>query len=397
MQAYQKIADQDVSGKKLVIRADLNTPMQDGKVSDLTRLQRLVPGMTALLEKGARLIVISHFGRPKGQKLLEMSLRPVAEAFAECLQKPVQFASDCVGEAAQQAVANLQDGQIVILENLRFHAEETQNDADFARKLAAHGDFYVNDAFSTAHRAHASTAALAHCLPAYAGDLMDQELTALANALGAPKRPVAAVVGGAKVSTKLTLLENLIDKVDMLIIGGGMANTFLFAQGYDIGSSLCEKEMAETAIAILAKSKATGCRLILPTDVVAAESFAAHAPHVTVAADKIPSDKMVLDIGPQSCRDIGAALAECKTLLWNGPFGAFELSPFDTATNAIAKIAADLTDSGKLLTVAGGGDTVAALNQAGVSEKFSYISTAGGAFLEYMEGKQLPGVDALKK
>lgn len=397
MTAYQPISAQDVTGKKLIIRADLNTPMQGGKVSDATRLERLVPGLRALLDKGARIVLISHFGRPKGQKVPEMSLAPVAEALSDCLGRPVAFAGEVIGPVADEAVAALQNGQILVLENLRFHAEEEKNDPEFARQLAQHGDIYVNDAFSAAHRAHASTAALADCLPAFAGDLMDQELSALAKALGEPVRPVAAVVGGAKVSSKLTLLENLIEKVDMLVIGGGMANTFLYAQGYDIGASLCEKEMADTAKAILAKSETAGCRIILPTDVVAADKFAANAPHVTVAIDQIPADKMVLDIGPESCTQVVAALKDCKTLLWNGPFGAFELTPFDAATNAVAAAAADLTDQGSLLTVAGGGDTVAALNQAKVSDRFSYISTAGGAFLEYMEGKALPGVEALKK
>ncbi len=392
---FRTIDALEVKGKRVLVRADLNVPAKDGKVTDTTRIDRSAATLKELAAKGAKVIVLTHFGRPKGRED-KYSQKLLLEPLAKAVGRPVAWAEDCVGPAAEAAVAALKDGDIALLENVRFHPEEEKNDAGFARQLAANGDLYVNDAFSTAHRAHASTEGLAHLLPAAAGRLMQAELEALGKALQHPEKPVAAVVGGAKVSTKLDLLGNLVAKVDYLIIGGGMANTFLFAEGVAVGKSLCEKEMADTARAIVAKAKAAGCHIVLPTDVVVASEFAENAPNKVVPANAVPDDMMILDAGPASAEAIIDRLGGCKTLVWNGPLGAFEIAPFDRATNAVAQVAAERTRQGKLLTVAGGGDTVAALAKAGVEDKFSYVSTAGGAFLEWLEGKTLPGVAALE-
>ncbi|MDB5405880.1 MAG: pgk [Rhodospirillales bacterium] len=402
MAGFPTLDDLSFTGKRVLLRVDLNVPMHDGKVSDATRIERLVPTIGELVGKGAKVILMSHFGRPKGKPDPEFSLRPLVPALSAALSKvlkgrPVGFAEDCVGPVAEAAVARLQDGDILLLENLRFHAEEEKNDAGFARRLAALGDIYVNDAFSAAHRAHASTEALAHLLPHAAGRLMQAELDALGKALESPTRPVAALVGGAKVSTKLDLLNFILAKVDVLIIGGAMANTLLFAAGKQVGKSLCERELADTARGILAKAKSAGCELVLPVDAVVAREFKAHAATETVAIDRVPADAMILDVGPASVAEIGRRLAACRTLLWNGPLGAFETSPFDAGTVAVARRAAELTREGKLISVAGGGDTVAALAHAGVEERFTYVSTAGGAFLEFLEGRELPGVAALRR
>ncbi len=394
MAAFRTIDQLDVAGKRVLVRADLNVPTKDGKVTDTTRIDRSAATIKDLAAKGGRVVILTHFGRPKGRDD-KYSQKLLLEPLAKAIGKPVAWADDCVGPAAEKAVAALEDGEVCLLENVRFHAEEEKNDPGFARQLAALGDVFVNDAFSTAHRAHASTEGLAHLLPAAAGRLMQAELDALGKALDKPERPVAAVVGGAKVSTKLDLLGNLVRKVQYLIIGGGMANTFLFAQGRQVGKSLCEKEMADTARDILAKAKAAGCEIVLPVDAVVAGEFAENAANQVVPVDQVPADTMILDAGPASVADIIACLDRCKTLVWNGPLGAFEIAPFDNATNAVAQAAAERTRQGKLLTVAGGGDTVAALAKAGVEEKFSYVSTAGGAFLEWLEGKELPGVAAL--
>ncbi|MEG3619332.1 phosphoglycerate kinase [Magnetovibrio sp. PR-2] len=396
MSTFKTIDDLDVAGKTVLVRADLNVPMADGKPTDTTRIDRSVSTIADLAAKGAKVVLLTHFGRPKGQVVPEMSLKPVAEAMASALGKDVAFATDTIGDSAKSTIAAMNDGDVAMLENVRFHAEETDNDDGFASSLAELGDVYVNDAFSTAHRAHASTEALARKLPAAAGRLMQAELEALGAALGTPQKPVAAVVGGAKVSTKMEVLGNLSKKVDMIIIGGGMANTFLFANGHDVGSSLCEKDMADDAKKIVADAAANGCEIVLPVDVVVAKEFAANADNQVVAIDAIPSDMMALDIGPDTIADVEKRLEGCKTLVWNGPFGAFEIEPFDTGTNAAAQAAARLTKAGTLRSVAGGGDTVAALAHAGAADDFSYISTAGGAFLEWIEGKTLPGVAALE-
>jgi phosphoglycerate kinase len=385
----------DVSGKRVLVRVDLNVPMKNGKVTDATRIERAAPTLKELAAKGAKVIVLSHFGRPDGKRVPEMSLRPLVEPLSRALGKPVAFAEDCIGPLAEDAVRELKPGEVLLLENLRFHKEEEKNDPGFIDKLSVLGDAYVNDAFSAAHRAHASTEGLANRLPAAAGRLMQAELEALDQALGNPKRPVCAVVGGAKVSTKLDLLGNLVGKVDKLIIGGGMANTFLHAQGIKVGKSLCEKDLAPTALDILAKAKTARCKVLLPVDIVVAGEFKAGAPHNVVDALACPDDQMILDIGPKSVALYIAELEDCATLVWNGPVGAFEQKPFDEGGVALAKAVAQLTGQGKLLSVAGGGDTVAALAAAGVEDKFSYVSTAGGAFLEWMEGKTLPGVAAL--
>ncbi len=395
MADYKTLDDIDVAGRRVLVRADLNVPMAEGRVTDTSRLDRLAPTLQELADAGARVIVLSHFGRPKGAVVPEMSLKPVAAALSECLGRPVAFASDCVGEKAQSAVDALADGDIVVLENLRFHAGEEANDPDFAAALAALGELYVNDAFSAAHRAHASTEALARLLPAAAGRFMQAELDALAAALTTPAHPLVAIVGGAKISTKLDLLGNLSKKVDTLIIGGGMANTFLNADGVGVGRSLCEHDMAEAAREIMAAARTTGCEIVLPVDAVVAPAFEVGSPDTTVAIDAVPSDQMILDIGPASVARLGEVLAGAKTLVWNGPLGAFEVAPFDRGTVALAQRAAKLTDSGALLSIAGGGDTVAALHHAGVADRFSYVSGAGGAFLEWLEGKTLPGVAAL--
>ncbi|KAF0222022.1 MAG: phosphoglycerate [Rhodospirillaceae bacterium] len=385
----------DVKGKRVLVRADLNVPSKDGKVTDSTRIDRSAATLKELAERGAKVIVLTHFGRPKGRED-KYSQKLLLEPLAKAVGQAVAWADDCIGPDAEAAIAKLKDGDIALLENVRFHPEEEKNDPAFAQALAKLGDLYVNDAFSTAHRAHASTEGLAHLLPAAAGRLMQVELEALAKALGTPEKPVAAVVGGAKVSTKLDLLGNLVSRVDYLIIGGGMANTFLFAQGKAVGKSLCEKDMADTAREILDKAKAAKCHIVLPVDAVVAAEFAENAANKVVSVDAVPDDMMILDAGPASIEAIIDRLGGCKTLVWNGPLGAFEINPFDTATNAVARAAAERTKQGKLLTVAGGGDTVAALAKAGVDEDFSYVSTAGGAFLEWLEGKTLPGVAALE-
>jgi phosphoglycerate kinase len=396
MTAFRTLDDADVAGKRVLVRVDLNVPMDNGKVSDPTRIERVAPTITEIADKRGKVILLAHFGRPKGRDPKD-SLKPVAAEVARVLGRPVGFADDCIRDAAERAVAAMQPGDILCLENTRFHKEEEKNDPAFVAALAKLGDLYVNDAFSAAHRAHASTEGLARVLPAYAGRTMQAELEALGRALDHPEKPVAAVVGGAKVSTKLELLGNLIAKVDALIIGGGMANTFLAAQGKAVGKSLCEHELAGTAREILAKAKARGCEIVLPVDVVVAKTFAANAPSRVVDADQVGADEMILDIGPRAVEHVCSVLARAKTLVWNGPFGAFELEPFDNGTVEVAEAAAELTEAGKLVSVAGGGDTVAALNAAGVADRFSYVSTAGGAFLEWLEGKPLPGVEALRQ
>ena len=387
----------DVAGKRVLVRGDLNVPMRDGAVSDTTRIDRLAPTIEDLCARGASVVVMSHFGRPNGKREPSMSLAPLVGPLSKALGgKPVAFADDCIGEAAASVVSGLGPGEVALLENLRFHPGEEANDPGFARALAALGDVYVNDAFSAAHRAHASTEAIARLLPSAAGRLMRAELDALAAALDSPARPVAAIVGGAKVSTKLDLLGNLTAKVDLLAIGGAMANTFLHALGTDVGASLCETEMAETARGILAQADAAGCEVALPSDVVVARKLEAGAAGETVPVAAVPAGMMILDLGPATARGLSERLAGCRTLVWNGPLGAFEIPPFDAATTTVARAAAERTRAGALLSVAGGGDTVAALAHAGVLEDFSYVSTAGGAFLEWLEGKTLPGVAALE-
>lgn len=393
---FKTLDDMELSGKVALVRADLNVPMQDGAVSDATRIERLRPTVDDLIAGGAKVVLMSHFGRPKGKVVPEMSLAPVAEAVGTVLGRKVAFAGDCIGDAAKSVIAAAEQDTVVVLENLRFHPCEEKNLDGFAQDLAANGDFFVNDAFSAAHRAHCSTQAITKFLPSVAGRNMQTELEALQSALGQPTRPVAAVVGGAKVSTKLAVLNHLVEKVDLLIIGGGMANTFLHAMGKDVGNSLCEKDLADTAREILARADAAGCRVGLPSDVTVAGEFAAGAACDTVPLDAVQSDKMILDIGPDTANALSAELEDCKTLIWNGPMGAFEIPPFDAGTVALARKAAALTEAGSLVSVAGGGDTVAALAAAGVSEKFTYVSTAGGAFLEWMEGRELPGVAALQ-
>jgi phosphoglycerate kinase len=383
------------AGQRVLLRADLNVPVRDGRITDLTRIERLTPTIRELAAKGARVIVCSHFDRPKGKRVPEMSLAPVAAALGQVLGAPVSFVEDCVGAPAEQAVAAMGPGAVIVLENTRYHAAEEANDPAFAAQLGRLADVFVNDAFSAAHRAHASTEGVAHVLPAYAGRLMQAELEALEAALGNPKRPVCAIVGGAKVSTKLDLLGNLVGKVDRLVIGGAMANTFLAAQGVGVGKSLQEAEMHDTARAILDRARAAGCEIVLPTDAVVAREFKPNPPTETVPVGAVPADAMILDIGPASAQALIDRLAEPRTLVWNGPLGAFETPPFDAATTRIAQAVAAATKSGALRSVAGGGDTVAALRQAGVIEAMSYVSTAGGAFLEWLEGKSLPGVAAL--
>ena len=396
MSAFRTLDDIDVENKRVLVRVDLNVPAENGVVTDATRIERVVPTILELSRAKAKVILLAHFGRPKGVDPKE-SLRPVAEKLAEIARRPVAFAEDCIGEVAASAVAAMEPGDILCLENTRFHKGEEKNDPDFVKALAANGDIWVNDAFSAAHRAHASTEGLGHVLPAYAGRTMQAELEALSHALDHPRRPVVAVVGGAKVSTKLELLGNLVAKVDALIIGGGMANTFLHAQGVGIGKSLAERDLADTALSILQKAEKANCAVILPVDAVVAYHFAAKAPSHAYGLESIPHDGMILDVGPQSLERIKGAIDEAETLVWNGPLGAFELEPFDHGTVAAAKHVAARTRGGKLLSVAGGGDTVAALNHAKVAEQFSYVSTAGGAFLEWLEGKPLPGVEVLRK
>ncbi len=393
---FRTLDNVDVKGKRVLLRVDLNVPMEKGKVGDATRIERVLPTIREIADKGGKVVLMAHFGRPKGGPDEANSLKPVAAAVAELLGRPVAFAADCVGEPAAKAIAAMKDGDVLLLENTRFHKGEEKNDPAFVAELAKLGDVYVNDAFSAAHRAHASTEGLAHQLPAYAGRAMQAELDALTLALGQPKRPLAAIVGGAKVSGKLELLSNLVKKVDVLMIGGGMANTFLFAQGKAVGKSLCEKDLADTARSILEAARAANCRILLPVDATVAKEFKAHAPSRFVDVDHVADDEMILDIGPKSIVAVEEALERVRTLVWNGPFGAFETPPFDAATMQIARTAAFLTVDAKLKSVAGGGDTVAALAAAGVVEEFTYVSTAGGAFLEWMEGKALPGVEALR-
>ena len=393
---WKTLDDMDLDDKRVLVRVDINVPMQDGVVSDDTRIIRIVPTVRDILAAGGIPVLLAHFGRPKGQRRPEFSLQPLVVSLEQALGTPVMFAADCIGAGPAAALQALPKGEVLLLENTRYHAAEEANDPGFAAQIAKLGDIYCNDAFSAAHRAHASTEALARVLPSCAGRLMAAELDALETALGAPKHPVVAVVGGAKVSTKLALLSNLVTKVDHLVIGGGMANTFLAAQGHSVGASLAEHDMTDTASDILARATATGCEIILPSDVVVAREFAANAPHQTVAINLCPADGMILDAGAQTVARITDCFSTAKTLIWNGPLGAFELEPFDTATNAAARQAANLTKAGGLVSVAGGGDTVAALNKAGVVDTFSYLSTAGGAFLEWMEGKTLPGVAALQ-
>jgi phosphoglycerate kinase len=395
MNRFRTLDDLDVKAKRVLLRVDLNVPMENGRVTDLTRLERVAPTITEIADKGGKVILLAHFGRPKGRDE-KASLKPIAAALSGVLKKPVAFADDCIGEAAASAIAAMKDGDILCLENTRFHKEEEKNDPAFVAELARLGDIWVNDAFSAAHRAHASTEGVGHKLPAYAGRSMQAELEALGKALEAPTKPVIAIVGGAKVSTKIDLLENLVTKVDALVIGGGMANTFLHAQGVAIGKSLAERELAPTALRILEKAEAANCAIILPVDATVAFHFAAGTPSFAYGLDAIPHDSMILDIGPQSTARIHAAIDDAATLVWNGPLGAFEIQPFDRGTVVAARHAAGRTKAKKLVSVAGGGDTVAALNQAGVAHDFTYISTAGGAFLEWMEGKPLPGVEVLK-
>lgn len=385
----------DCKGKKILLRGDLNVPTHDGKISDTTRLERLAPTIQELVKKGAKVIVCSHFARPKGKVVPEMSLRPVGEALASVLKLPVAFADNCIGPDAQKAVDAMKDGDVLLLENTRFHAGEEKNDATLSQDLASLADIYVDDAFSASHRAHASTEGVTRYLPSFAGRLMENELNALGRALENPKRPVGAIVGGSKISTKLDLLSNMISKVDVLVIGGAMANTFLAAQGVKVGKSLQEAEMHDTAREIMAKAKEKGCKILLPVDVVVAAELKNDPATQVVDVNAVPDDQMILDVGPKTVEVLNKALTELKTLVWNGPLGAFEFTPFDKATNAVAQEAAKLTKAGKLESVAGGGDTVSALKHAGVIHDMSYVSTAGGAFLEWLEGKALPGIVAL--
>lgn len=385
-----------VAGRTLVVRADLNVPVRDGRVTDATRIDRFAAGMRPLIGKGARLVILTHFGRPRaGEFDPAFSVEKLRGPLSKALGRPVAFAEASVGPETQRAAKALKDGGVLLVENLRYNAGETKNDPAFAAELAKLGDAYVNDAFSVSHRAHASTEGLAHLLPAYGGPLLMEEIAALTTALEAPQRPAVAVVGGAKVSSKIDVLRNLVAKVDAVIIGGGMANTFLFADGAPMGASLHEADQVETVAAIRAAAAKTGCRLLLPSDVVCATAFAAHAPHVTGPAGACPDDHMILDAGPDATTAFKAEVAAAKTILWNGPLGAFELAPFDAATMALARKAAEVTRAGTAVSVAGGGDTVSALNAAGVAHDFTYVSSAGGAFLEWLEGKTLPGIAAL--
>lgn len=396
MARVRTLDDLDPKGRRVLVRVDFNVPMQDGEVTDATRIERAAVTLKELAKKGGRVIALSHFGRPKGRREPSMSLRPIVPVLARVLGREVVFAEDCVGEAAARVVEALADGEVALLENLRFHAGEEKNDPSFADALAALGDVYVNDAFSASHRAHASITGLPERLPAYAGRLLEAELAALEKALGGAQRPAAALVGGAKVSTKLDVLQNLLNRVDVLIVGGGMANTFLAAQGVAVGRSLCERELLSTAREILQRAASLGREVLLPTDAVVAKEFVAHAATRTCDVAEVGAEEMILDLGPKSVAAIIARLGDCRTLLWNGPLGAFEVPPFDRATVAVARAAADLTAAGRLETIAGGGDTVAALAHAGVLDRFTYVSTAGGAFLEFIEGKVLPGIAALE-
>jgi len=395
MTAFRTLDHVDVKGKRVLMRVDLNVPVENGAVSDSTRIERVAPAITEIADKGGKVILLSHFGRPKGRDS-KQSLKPVAAEVSRIIKRPVKFADDCIGEIAEQAVAAMKPGDILCLENTRFHAGEERNDPAFVAALAKLGDIWVNDAFSAAHRAHASTEGLGHKLPAYAGRTMQAELEALANALDNPQRPLTAIVGGAKISTKLDLLGNLLDKVNALIIGGAMANTFLLAQGKTVGKSLAEPDLVPTARKIMDKAKSEKREIILPVDVVTAAKLEANASSRVLDADKVGGTDMILDIGPRSIEQVVSVLARAKTLVWNGPFGAFEVEPFDNGTIEVAEAAAELTEAGKLVSVAGGGDTVAALNVAGVADRLTYVSAAGGAFLEWLEGKRLPGVEVLR-
>jgi phosphoglycerate kinase len=395
MAAFRTLDSADVKGKRVLLRVDLNVPTEEGRVTDATRIDRIAPTVEEIAKKGGRIVLLSHFGRPKGVPKDEDSLRQLLPTLTEHLERPIAFADNCVGDSAQAAAARLKDGEVLLLENTRFHKGEEANDDAFAAELAKLGDIYVNDAFSAAHRAHASTEALAHILPSYAGRTMQAEIEALGQALDNPAHPVTAIVGGAKISTKLELLGNLLSKVDFLVIGGAMANTFLAAEGKPIGKSLCENDLLPTARDILERARSANCRIVLPVDVTVTQKFEAHAPSHFVTVEHVGHDDIIVDVGPKSIAQVEGLLTQSKTLVWNGPFGAFELPPFDEGTNAVAQTAARLTAEGKLLSVAGGGDTVAALNHANAAQYFSYVSTAGGAFLEWLEGKKLPGVAAL--
>ncbi len=394
--AFKTLDDADLAGQRALVRVDLNVPMEDGKVTDTTRIDRILPTIREIAAKGAKVVLLAHFGRPKGPDT-KNSLKQVVPALAHALGSPVTFVDDCIGDDVARALAAAKNGDLLLLENTRFHAGDEKNDPDFVKALAANGDLYVNDAFSAAHRAHASTEGLAHVLPAFAGRTMQAELEALSAGLDNPARPVMAIVGGAKVSTKLDLLGNLVRKVDVLAIGGGMANTFLAARGIDVGKSLCEHDLVATAREIEAKAKAAGCEILLPVDALVAREFKANPGHRVVPVGEVAADEMILDAGPMSVAAVVLKLDTVRTLVWNGPFGAFELPPFDTATVTVAKAAAARVKAGKLVAVAGGGDTVSAMNHAGVADDLTYVSTAGGAFLEWMEGKPLPGVEALRK
>jgi phosphoglycerate kinase len=395
MTAFRTLDQVDVRGKRVLVRVDLNVPVEDGKPADLTRIERVAPTIREIADKGGKVILMSHFGRPQGFDP-KQSLRQFAPAIATVLGRPVAFAEDCIGEKAANAVKQMRDGDVLCLENTRFHRGEERNDPAFVAELAALGDIFVNDAFSVAHRAHASVAGLGRALPTYAGRTMQDELQALTRVLEAPVRPLAAIVGGAKVSTKLDLLGNLLGRVDVLVIGGGMANTFLAALGHAVGKSLCEHDLLPTARDIVGLARSKGRELVLPVDAVVARKLAVNAPSQVVKVDAVAADDMILDIGTRSIEHVCSVLARVRTLVWNGPFGAFEVEPFDNGTVEVAEAAAELTDAGKLVSVAGGGDTVAALNRAGVAARFSYVSTAGGAFLEWLEGKPLPGVEVLR-
>ncbi len=397
MSRYRKIEDLDVADKRVLCRVDFNVPIKDGKVTDATRIERALPTIEALSKAGAKVLLLSHFGRPKGKADPEMSLAPVAKALSKTLGGPVDFVEDCIGDPVRAAVKKMLDGDVALLENTRFHAGEEKNDPEFAKALAEHGDAYVNDAFSAAHRAHASTEGLAHLLPSAAGKAMEKELDYLKASLSEPERPMMAVVGGAKVSTKIELLLNLIGKADILAVGGGMANTFLFAKGVSVGKSLCEPDLADTARDIMSQAAAKGCDIVLPTDVVVAKELKENADRDVKSADAVDAEDMILDLGPETVNLIAEKIERAKTLVWNGPLGAFETPPFDTATVEAARFAARRADQHGLVAVAGGGDTVAALNHAQVANDFTYVSTAGGAFLEWLEGKTLPGVAALEQ
>ncbi|MFQ5625854.1 MAG: phosphoglycerate kinase [Methyloligellaceae bacterium] len=395
--AFRSVEEAEVAGKRVLVRVDMNVPMRDGVFTDTTRIARVLPTIHSLTSRGAKVVILSHFDRPKGKRVPEMSLRPVAVKMDELLQSAsVRFVDDCIGPDVEREVNSLGEGEVVFLENLRFHPGEEASDPEFVQAIARLGDIYVDDAFSSAHRAHASISGITKILPSYAGFLMAAEMNALLRALEHPERPVAAVVGGAKVSTKIPVLDNLVRKFDSVIIGGAMANTFLHAQGFGVGKSLCEPDSASMAREIMRTAEAAGCEILLPKDAVVAKEFKAGAASEVCAIDAVPGDAMILDVGPETVNALTAKLATCKTLLWNGPLGAFEIAPFGEGTFALAREAARLTKAGSLVTVAGGGDTVAALNAAGVANGFTYVSTAGGAFLEWLEGKELPGVAALR-